>query len=112
MKIRTIFISNNFHIPPPVEPVAKFSSFNSVSYDDVHKIIKLSPTKSCFLDPWPTFLVKKCVDILINPLIQITNMSLSEGYFPDKFKTAIVTPLVKNQSLDNLFLKITISYPV
>ena len=91
MKIRTIFTSNNFHISPLVEPVAKFSSFNSVSCNDVRKILNLSPTKSCSLDPWPTFIVKECVDILINPLTQMINMSLSEDYFPDKFKTAIVT---------------------
>ena len=33
------------------------------------------------------------------------NMSLSEGYFPDKFKTAIVTPLLKKPSLDKSVLK-------
>ena len=83
-----------------IEPVAKFSSFNSVSCNDVRKILDLSPIKSCFLDPWPTFLVKECVDILINPLIQMINMSLSEGYLQDKFKTAIVTPILKKPSLD------------
>ena len=105
MKIRTTFTSNDFHISPPVEPVAKFSSFNSVSCNDVRKILNLSPTKSCSLDPWPTFLVKECVDILINPLTQMINMSLSEGYFSDKFKTAIVTPLLKKPSLDKSVLK-------
>ena len=105
MKIRTIFTPNNFHISPPVEPVAKFSSFNSVSCNDIRKILNRSPTKSCSLDPWPTFLVKECVDILINPLTQMINMSLSEGYFPDKFKTAIVTPLLKKPSLDKSVLK-------
>ena len=58
-KIRASFSSNNFHIPPPVEPVAKFSFFNSVSWDDVRKILNLSPTKSCSLDPWPTCIVKR-----------------------------------------------------
>ena len=85
-KIRAIFSFNNFHIPLPVEPVAKFSSFNSVSCHDVRKIFNASPTKSCSLDPWPTYLVKECVGILINPLTQIINMSLSEGYFPNQFK--------------------------
>ena len=32
-------------------------------------------------------------------------MSLSEGYFPDKFKTAIVTPILKKPSLDKSVLK-------
>ena len=105
VKIRTIFTSNIFHISPPVEPVAKFSSVNSVSCNDVRKILNLSPIKSCSLDPWPTFLVKECVNILINALTQMINMSLSEGYFPDKFKTAIVTPLLKKPSLDKSVLK-------
>ena len=24
-----------------------------------------SPSKSCLLDPWPTFLVKECINILL-----------------------------------------------
>ena len=45
------------------------------------------------------------MDILINPLTLIINMSLSEGYFADKFKTAIVTPLLKKPSLDKSVFK-------
>ena len=112
MKIQTIFTSNNFHISPPVEPVAKFSSFNSVSCNDVRKILNLSPTKSCSLDPWPTFLVKECVDILINPLTPMINMSLSEGYFPDKFKLQLLHHYLRSHRWINLFLKITVLYPV
>ena len=37
--------------PPPC--------FDSVSSSEVKKIIMSSPTKSCLLDPWPTFLVKE-----------------------------------------------------
>ena len=33
------------------------------------------------------------------------NLSLSEGYFPNQFKTAIVTPLLKKPSLDKSVLK-------
>ena len=32
------------------------------------------------------------------------NLSLSEGYFPDEFKTAVVTPLIKKPSLDKSVL--------
>ena len=35
-----------------------------VSEDTVDKIIRNSPTKFCLLDPWPTFVIKVCSDIL------------------------------------------------
>ena len=44
------------------------SSFEPVSEDDILKIIKSSPTKSCDLDPMPTSLAKECADNLITPL--------------------------------------------
>ena len=31
----------------------------------------------------------------------IDNLSLSMGYFPDVLKKACVTPLIKNENLDN-----------
>ena len=40
-------------------------SFTEVSEDDVRKISHSSPTKSCALDPIPTWLLKKCEDELI-----------------------------------------------
>ena len=83
----------------------KFHCFNSATPDAVRKILLQSPTKSCSFDPWPTFLVKDCLDILIHPLTQLVNLSLSEGVFPDQFKSAVVTPLVKKPSLDKSVLK-------
>ena len=64
-----------------------------------------SPTKSCILDPWPTCLVKDCVDILVKPITQLLNFSLSEGIFPQDFKKAIVLPLIKKSSLPKNNLK-------
>jgi hypothetical protein len=58
-----------------------------------------SPTKSCSLDPWPTALLKDCIDILLPSLTKLVNLSLSTGVFPNDFKKAIVTPLIKKPSL-------------
>ena len=58
-----------------------------------------SPTKSCLLDPWPTFLVKECIDILLPSITGLVNCSLSEGVVPGEFKKAIVTPLIKKSPL-------------
>ena len=58
-----------------------------------------SPSKSCSLDPWPTFLVLDYLDILITPITSIINASLNF------FKQAYVTPILKKSSLDKEILK-------
>ena len=40
------------------------------------------------------------LDILITPITKIINLSIREGKFPKKFKTAHVTPLLKKSTLD------------
>ena len=87
-----------FSSPPPPD-VPNFSCFKQVSQEEIRKIIMKSPTKSCLLDPWPTFLVKECIDILLPSITRLVNCSLSEGVVPDEFKKAIVTPLIKKSSL-------------
>lgn len=103
--IRSNFIASKSPSFTPERPPPPFSDFSTVSCEEVRKIILNSPTKSCSLDPWPTFLIKDCLDILIKPLTQLVNLSLSQGVFPDKFKSAIITPLIKKPSLDKNVLK-------
>ena len=76
--------------PPPV-----LSTFSTVTKDQVTKIIMNSPSKSCSLDPWPTFLVLDYLDILITPITSIINASLEQGKCPNFFKRAHVTPILK-----------------
>ena len=73
--------------------------FTPVGEEDIKKVIVSSPTKSCSLDPWLTFLVKQYLDILIVPITKIVNLSLATGEFPSKFRTAVVTPLHQKPSL-------------
>ena len=49
--------TDSFRLPAPPD-LPKFDSFRTVSDVEIHKTIMKSPTKSCLLDPWPTFLVK------------------------------------------------------
>ena len=71
-------------------------SFTKVSEGDIRNIIHSSPTKSCALDPIPTWLLKKCGDELIPVLTLIVNTSMSCTEFPRELKRAILTPLIKN----------------
>ena len=95
-KIRNSFSSSDsFTLPPPPD-VPDFSCFKQVSQEEIRKIIMKSPSKSCLLDPWPTFLVKECIDTLLPSITRLVNCSVSEGVVPDEFKKAIVTPLIKS----------------
>ena len=59
------------------------SIFSTVTEDQVTKIIMNSPSKSCSLDPWPTFLVLDYLDILNTPIASIINASLEQGKCPN-----------------------------
>jgi hypothetical protein len=74
--------------------------FKPVSPNSVKAIIVSSPTKSCSLDPLATWLLKKVLHVLVNPITKIINFSLSSGAFPPKMKHPLVTPLLKKPSLD------------
>ena len=95
---------------PPVSGFFKnkFVSFRTMSEEEVLKIIKSTPNKSCDLDPIPTSLVLDCIGVLLTPITNMVNYSLQEGSFSSCFKTAHVTPLLKKAGLDRNILK---NYP-
>ena len=102
-KLRTVFNtqqhgSTNTQKPDYTPPI--LGSFAELTEEEVKKLVLASPSKSCSLDPCPTDLVKDCLDILITPISKIINLSIREGCFPDKFKIAHVTPLLKKPTLD------------
>ena len=82
-----------------------FSTFSTVTEDQVTKIITNSPSKSCSLDPWPTFLVLDYLDILITPITSIITASLEQVQCPNFFKQAHFTPILKKTSLDKRVFK-------
>ena len=98
--IRNAFSDTNTAYIKPVSRPQVFEKFSHVFEDEVRMIIMNSPCKSCQLDPWPTFLVKEYIDILLPSITKMVNLSLKEGSFPDSFKQAIISPLLKKPSLD------------
>ena len=105
-KIRDNFAppGTEYDVDPPSDP-SKITVFRQVFEEAVDKIIRMSPTKSCLLDPLPTFLIKECIDILLPSLTKLVNCSLMEGCVPDPFKSAVVTPLIKKPNLSSNDLK-------
>ena len=76
------------------------TEFSPVSAEEVYEAIMASPAKSCSLDPLPTKTLKTVARLLTPSITSIINLSLQEGVFPDIYKHALVSPLLKKQNLD------------
>ena len=68
-------------------------------------IICSSPSKSCDLEPIPTWLLKLCLSELQPVISYIINLSLSTSTVPYELKLALITPLLKKVLLDHEVLK-------
>ena len=101
----TFSASANLQHITPDSPPPMFSTFLTVTEDHVTKVITNSPSKSCSLDPWPSFLVLDYLDILITPITAIINAFLEQGKCPNFFKQAHVTPILKKPPLDKEVFK-------
>ena len=98
--------------PPPCDlevgiPDRSLTSFRPVTQGEMHKLIMSRPSKSCALDPIPTFLLK---DPLILPaamplIVKCVNESIESGTVPESLKSSLVTPLLKKPTLDRDVLK-------
>ena len=83
----------------------KLSSYKTVTQEDIEKLITKSASKSCELDPIPTWLLKHCLEPLLPLITRIINTSIEEAVVPDKFKIAHIRPLLKKKNLDKQILK-------
>ena len=96
----------NISVSVPESCRTTFVEFQQVTVDDVRKFITDSPTKSCSLDPIPTWLLKsELLEELLPFITRLINASLSEGNFPSSFKSARVVPLIKKPNADKENLK-------
>ena len=81
---------------PNADILGPIDRFQSVTEDDLLKEIKkIAICKSSGLTDIPSYLLKMCFTILIQKLLIIMNKSLFIGYFPMKWRRAIVVPIPK-----------------
>ena len=57
------------------------ADFYPATENEIKKLIKESPSKSCSSDPIPTWLIKKCIDYLVPIITVVINLSLSSGKY-------------------------------
>jgi len=89
------------HLP---EDVA-LNLFQPVDQEEVISLITTLPNKQCRSDPLPTWLLKECSVELAPFICRLSNTSLRSGRVPQSFKSAYITPLLKNAGLDNTDVK-------
>ena len=97
MACPTLITQNTSGVPPPA-----FDSFQQVTVENITKMIMSSPSKSCKLDPLPTWLLKvpEVLKTLAPIITQVVNISLSTGIVPSALKSAYIQPTLKKQGLD------------
>ncbi len=78
----------------------RLAAFEPTTLKEVLNLISISPSKSCDLDPLPTWLLKANMNVVAPAVVQIFNSSLATSEVPECFKTALVRPLIKKPSLD------------
>ena len=82
--------------------ISTLSSFHETSETELQNIIMNMNSKSCALDPIPTWLVKSSFNELKMAMLYNVNRSLViENTFPETLKHAIVTPSLKDRDGDS-----------
>ena len=77
-----------------------FSSFEKVDPETLKKTLLSMKKKHCSLDPGPTTVIMKCLDLLLPIFLRIINDAISNSIFPDPLKNSTVTPVAKDPSGD------------
>ena len=70
------------------------------SVDEIRRLIGAMPAKSSPLDAIPTSALKTCIDVFAPIIARLARLSFSEGKFPEHYKSASVTPLLKKKGVD------------
>ena len=78
----------------------QFTGFRTLSQEQVRMLISKAAGKSCQLDPIPTPIVLKLLDVLLPVITKLINLSFDTGRFAEAWKEALVLPSLKKPGLD------------
>ena len=74
--------------------------FTPLSKSAVKKLIMEMQSKTCELDMLPTKLIKENLDMFLDLLTKIVNISLENGIFAEQWTTVILQQLLKNMNIE------------
>jgi hypothetical protein len=93
------FASTSAGLASPPIPPPSLQSFHPATLEEVRHAIISANDSSSVLDIIPTPLLKSLLPVLLQPITDLINLSLSGGLFPSTFKHALVKPLLKKHNL-------------
>ena len=113
--MQTVINDQNKH--PPQVPLATDSILDSIhiSEQDVRDVLKnLDVKKACGPNHINPHFLKEAAHILSQPLSILFNRSLSQGYFPSRWKDGYLTPIYKkdDKSLPSNYRPISLLDPI
>jgi hypothetical protein len=79
------------------DAMTEFFLMDKKGLDDIVQHLNSS---SCCLDILPTGFFKTFFNCMASDVLEIVNMSLRTGVFPQPLKTAVIKPLIKKKNLD------------
>ena len=80
-------------------PPDSLSSFNYVTTEELKSIAKgFKDGKAPGADNIPISIIKKTLDLISDPLLSISNLSLSSGVFPDRLRISKIIPIFKSDN--------------
>ena len=90
----TIYLMNQAHC----DYYTNHTQQNS-SQEQVRMLISRATGKSCQLDPIPTLIVLKLLDVLLPVITKLINLSFDTGRFAEAWKEALVLPSLKKKKI-------------
>ena len=91
---KILLIRECFKDIAPYQPqeanVPKLYKFAPITEGEVYKVINSLKSKSCELDVIPTDIFKTLLPTILPLVTKIVNVSLGEGFFLRKWKTAVL----------------------
>ena len=93
-------LMNTGYLQKEYETTDNFIDFTATTEEDILKLIKAAPPKSCELDPIPTPILKAHAYVFAPKIPEIVNKSLATRDFTSNIKEAILLPLLKRAGLE------------
>ena len=87
------------HAPVPRICSSTLSTLETVTVDEVTRVIRLLPQKTSPLDIMPVSLLKLSADTIAPLIARLANLSFANGAFPSRYKVGQVIPLLKKSGL-------------
>ena len=81
----------------------QFTGFRTLSQEQVRMLISKAAGKSCQLDPIPTLIVLKLLNVLLPVITKLINLCFDTGRFAEAWKEVPVLPSLQKPGLDFAF---------